>query len=219
MSAITASKDDEGRVHSRALEDRRQEILHASLDLFSQSGFLGTSVRQIARAVGVNEATLYHYFPSKDAILAAVFEQVLLARQSALSQWCERGPASLEVILTQLGKAFLSQALTPLELKLTRLMLSEGPRLSEEGRQAFERTNRSSMQPAIDLFAGLMAEGRMRRVDPERAVMTFFAPLILWKLCHAMGQKGGDAADAEEILQHQVAMLVRALQPDSPQRE
>jgi AcrR family transcriptional regulator len=46
------------------------EILRASLRLFSEYGFYGTSVRQIAAEVGVNPATLYAHYPAKEQILA-----------------------------------------------------------------------------------------------------------------------------------------------------
>ena len=54
----------------------RQAILDAALDLFAQKGFFGTSLRDVATAVGVRESALYNYFPSKDAL----FEALILGR-------------------------------------------------------------------------------------------------------------------------------------------
>jgi AcrR family transcriptional regulator len=50
----------------------RDRILDASLDLFVEHGFDGTSVRQIAERVGTTKAALYYYFASKDEILMAL---------------------------------------------------------------------------------------------------------------------------------------------------
>lgn len=216
MPSVAASPPAGGPAGpSRGSEDRRDDILRAGLDLFALDGFHGTSVRQIARAVGVNEATLYHYFPSKDAILQAVFDRVLADRRAAFTAWSQ-GDSDRDTvadILRRLGRVFLAHAVTPLELKLTRLMLSEGPRLSDEGRRSFERMHHVSMQPAIDLFVQLMADGKVRRLDAERAVMTFFAPMILWKICHAMGKQGGDADEGDRLLDHQVEMIALSLRP------
>ena len=55
----------------------RQEILEASLELFSFQGFEATSVSQIADAVGIRKASLYSHFESKQAILDALVEEVL----------------------------------------------------------------------------------------------------------------------------------------------
>ncbi|WP_345762820.1 TetR/AcrR family transcriptional regulator [Diaminobutyricibacter sp. McL0608] len=53
-----------------ATTDTRGRILEASLGLFAERGFAGTSIRDIAGAVGIQTATLYGHFPSKEHILA-----------------------------------------------------------------------------------------------------------------------------------------------------
>lgn len=55
----------------------KQEILEASLDLFSVQGFEATSISQIASAVGIRKASLYSHFESKQAILDALVKEVL----------------------------------------------------------------------------------------------------------------------------------------------
>ena len=55
----------------------KQEILAASLELFSAQGFEATSISQIAGAVGIRKASLYSHFESKQAILDALVKEVL----------------------------------------------------------------------------------------------------------------------------------------------
>ena len=55
----------------------KQEILEASLDLFSVQGFEATSISQIAGAVGIRKASLYSHFENKQAILDAIVKDVL----------------------------------------------------------------------------------------------------------------------------------------------
>ncbi|MDY3745962.1 MAG: TetR/AcrR family transcriptional regulator [Lachnospiraceae bacterium] len=55
----------------------KQEILKASLKLFSVQGFEATSISQIAGAVGIRKASLYSHFESKQAILDAIVKDVL----------------------------------------------------------------------------------------------------------------------------------------------
>ena len=55
----------------------KQEILEASLELFSVQGFEATSISQIANAVGIRKASLYSHFESKQAILDALVKDVL----------------------------------------------------------------------------------------------------------------------------------------------
>ena len=55
----------------------KQEILEASLDLFSVQGFEATSISQIANAVGIRKASLYSHFENKQAILDSIVKDVL----------------------------------------------------------------------------------------------------------------------------------------------
>ena len=55
----------------------KQEILEASLELFSVQGFEATSISQIAGAVGIRKASLYSQCESKQAILDALVKDVL----------------------------------------------------------------------------------------------------------------------------------------------
>ncbi len=50
----------------------RGRILHAGLRTFAESGFYGASIRDVAAEAGVNSATLYAHYASKEHILAAL---------------------------------------------------------------------------------------------------------------------------------------------------
>jgi AcrR family transcriptional regulator len=54
--------------------DTRSRILAAALDLFSEHGFDGTTLQQIADRLGFTKAALYYHFPSKDDLLAALHQ-------------------------------------------------------------------------------------------------------------------------------------------------
>jgi AcrR family transcriptional regulator len=55
----------------------RDEILDAAGELFTTLGYAGTSTRSIAEAVGIRQASLYHYFKTKDDILCALLSQTV----------------------------------------------------------------------------------------------------------------------------------------------
>ena len=56
-------------------EERRQEILDAAVRLISERGYNGTSIQDVADAVGVTKQGVLRYFPSKDNLLAAVYHE------------------------------------------------------------------------------------------------------------------------------------------------
>ena len=56
-------------------EARRADILRTALEAFSARGFQGSSLREIADAVGLSQAGVLHHFSSKEALLAAVLAE------------------------------------------------------------------------------------------------------------------------------------------------
>lgn len=63
-------------------------MLAAALTCFAEQGYHGTSIRDIAGAAGLSVPGLYHYFPSKQAVLvelmAAVMDELLVRTTAAL---------------------------------------------------------------------------------------------------------------------------------------
>ena len=55
----------------------RDEILDAAGELFTTLGYTATSTRTIAEAVGIRQASMYHYFKTKDDILCALLSQTV----------------------------------------------------------------------------------------------------------------------------------------------
>ncbi len=62
------------RPQKRVRRDRTEEILEETTKLFSQFGFQGTTLAMIAETVGLSEAGVLHYFPSKVHLLQGVLE-------------------------------------------------------------------------------------------------------------------------------------------------
>lgn len=67
----------------------RQELLMKSFDLFAQKGYSSITMRQLAQDIGVSTGTLYHYFPSKEALFLQLVEE--LEKQSILHFLAEAG--------------------------------------------------------------------------------------------------------------------------------
>lgn len=52
-------------------------IIKTAVDLMTQHGFEGTTMKQIARAADIGDATIYKYFPTKERLVTAFFEQAI----------------------------------------------------------------------------------------------------------------------------------------------
>jgi AcrR family transcriptional regulator len=164
----------------------RQAILDAALDLFGERGFFGTSLRDVARAVGVRESALYNYFPGKDAL----FDAILAAHQdSRLEQLAPLADGPIDdgrAVLLRLATATLGGYVEPREQKLFRILMSDGIRLSKSGRlNLYERLGHSR-ERLHDILRRLIRDGWLRRADPMLLAIAFVSPLVTWRQLHAI---------------------------------
>jgi TetR/AcrR family transcriptional regulator, cholesterol catabolism regulator len=68
--------------------NRREAIVEAAVELFRAKGYVGTSMQDIADAVGLLKSSLYHYFPGKEDLLYEIHERFmafLLSKANARS--------------------------------------------------------------------------------------------------------------------------------------
>jgi len=60
-------------------EERREMIARAALKLFAERGYERTTTKEIARAAGISEGTIFKYFPTKHDLLLAFFSREVFA--------------------------------------------------------------------------------------------------------------------------------------------
>lgn len=72
------------RAATDAVGARRREILAVGMELFAESGYHGTSIRDIAEACDLQPASLYSHFENKEEVLRGIVTQYLEALRPAL---------------------------------------------------------------------------------------------------------------------------------------
>lgn len=65
-------------------EQTRSKIIDAAIKLFSQNGYHGTSINEIAKEAGISKGLAYNYFTSKQHLLEAIFEEMMQSIMTAL---------------------------------------------------------------------------------------------------------------------------------------
>jgi AcrR family transcriptional regulator len=164
----------------------RQAILDAAFDLFADKGYFGTSLRDVARVVGIRESAIYNYFASKDALFEALIAAEQHTKLERLASIAGSAGTSGRALLEQIATASLESFLAPRQQKLFRILMSDGIRLAKLGRiNLFDRLG-GGRELLQDLMRRLMREGLLRTTDPHALVMAFVGPLMLWRHLHAI---------------------------------
>lgn len=59
---------------SNAKTNQRQQIIYTASKLFHKNGYNKTSISEIARQIGLDQSSIYYWFPSKEAILESIYD-------------------------------------------------------------------------------------------------------------------------------------------------
>lgn len=162
------------RLAARRHAGSRQEILAATRAVIDRVGPAALRVEHVAAELGVTKQALYHYYPSKEAVLFEVVIDELVAVAEAVDQAARRAPdgaGALEAIIRTYAAHFLPR----LEMHRLVTMLVPTP-------EAFRATPEvlARIRPINDLLYGaaeakLAAERRAKRNDPRAPRRLAFA--------------------------------------------
>jgi len=187
----------------------RDHILDVALRLMSAHGAAGMSMRQLATGCGVQVAAIYHYFDSKDALLAAVVEERRYGSRLAdpLDIDLDAPP---EQRLADLFGLVWDGALE--EEEIWRLMLGEGirgePAVLPVGRDLLSLVETATR----DWVAAIVPEAQ-----PTEAVAGLLVGQLLAGFVRRVFEPDGDTdASAERIRRQGADALVAAVFHDRP---
>jgi AcrR family transcriptional regulator len=100
-TAALPPRRSSGRPRGTDSAVRREEILATATEIFSAEGYRGTSMSSVARACGISQTGLVHYFPTKDDLLQAVLDrrdELDVAALASTGDQEPRGWDALEVL-------------------------------------------------------------------------------------------------------------------------
>jgi AcrR family transcriptional regulator len=162
-----------------------EKILESAESLFAASGYSGVGMRQLAVAVGLSKSSLFHHFPTKRELYAAVLDRALERMEEGLVPECEDGadPSTrLDRWIASIVGVLAEDA--PMARLMMRALVDEEPfpalALDGSGREpmAFE----VRLARILDRFRALLeagiADGSFRPVSIGDAIQSTIGALV-----------------------------------------
>ncbi len=95
IAGATDTRASAAHHDARTRTDTRARIQQVAVELFTENGYDGTSLREIAERLGVTKAALYYHFKSKEDIIGSLVEDYQ-AQMDALIGWAREHPGNAE---------------------------------------------------------------------------------------------------------------------------
>ncbi|TMV80890.1 TetR family transcriptional regulator [Thioclava sp. BHET1] len=148
-----------------------QAILDAALEVFSQQGFRGATLDQIAEVAGLSKPNLLYYFPSKEAIHVTLLSGLMERWLAPLHQIDPQGEPVAEILAYVRRKLEMSR-LYPRESRLFANEILQGaPRILDQ----LDTTLKGLVDEKAALIRGWSAEGRLAPLDPHHLIFAIWA--------------------------------------------
>jgi AcrR family transcriptional regulator len=164
---VLVSEPRRDGVRHLVVRARREQIVEAATRVFAEKGFRRATTREVARAAGVSEGTIYNYFEDKDALLLAILDRL---------NETERRAADFEEGMAMDFRAFLEQYLRRRvsliweNREVFRVVLSEILVNAELRERYLKHVVDPTMSIAEENFRSRMEQGEVLETDAPLAV-------------------------------------------------
>jgi len=166
------------------LTGTKKKIYDVALKLFAEKGYKATTVREIARNVGIQQSAIYNHFKNKEAILDEIINN--LSSSHLINLFEDKEPAELY----KKGKALLKQVSNMFKLisydtktdLLFRFMMQE--LFTNERIRVFynEEFYQNNVKKLSVVFFMMMQDEMIEHTDPLLLANEFFSPLFFYQL-------------------------------------
>lgn len=153
----------------------RERVLRAAEDLFSARGFSGVTMRDIATALGMRQASLYHHAPGgKEGLFLTVMERAMARHGAGVRQAITDARPDLREQLRAVTSWMLSQP----PIDLARLFRYDVPTIADpEAHRLVKMVYTALFNPVEDLLEAAYLRGEIRMVDKKVTTIALFTQI------------------------------------------
>jgi AcrR family transcriptional regulator len=188
-------------------QERRQGILAAALQVFSQKGYAQASLDEVAEAAGITKGAIYGYFDSKDELLAAIIDSapVVMGVAQVFQEAGRNDDASVDYFMQSVTLGYLGMFRDPTRWQFMRLLLSEGLHHSPAALKALNQI----IQRGSNVMSGYLARfGYQPEEEVQALVQAYFGMLFTWVLLHQ-----GDEEAQTRMAERTSRMFLHGIEP------
>ncbi len=168
--------------------DNREAILVAALALSSEKGLDAVSTAEVCRAAGVSNGTMFHFFPTKDALAAALYLRALESYQGAIVAGLERARSARAGVRSLVLEHLRWILAHPEQARFLHEERGDaGPTLQRE----IAARNEVFFNRVSEWLRPHVARGTLRKVPVDVLVALVFGPI---QTITRTWLRGGDAA-------------------------
>ena len=161
----------------------RDEILEKSLELFSENGYHGTSMREIAAAVGIKGSSIYNHFDGKEDIFSELFSYLapLNLREEDFQSKLMSAETDPVKILNYFGRIVIEEMQNSKKVKLLKMMLKENN--NPVVKKKLQQRMKKNVGIVSEFFLSLQQQGKIRDdLDVEFIANEFVSSLIYYRM-------------------------------------
>ncbi len=187
----------------------KEKILAAALEQFSQKGYAGTNIRELAASLGLVKSSLYKHFDSKEAIWNALLDEMIAyyAERFGSPEHLPPVPKSPEE-LVEMTMRMVNFTVRDERIVMTRKVLTLEQYRDARARELATKHFLTGLTDMFShVFTGMMDRGLLRRDDPRMLAFAYTAPIsALIHLCDREPEKTEEAmAQVEAFSRHFLA--------------
>lgn len=163
----------------RQKETRPADIVRAALDVFSEKGFAGAKMEEIAARAGVSKGAPYLYFPTKEDLFRAVVREVVEPNIEPMLQLANGHEGPLEPLLRGMTQHVAHVATTTQLGRVVKLVISESNTFPEIARIWHDTVIGQALGAMAELIARAQVRGEVRPGDARSHAISIISPLLL----------------------------------------
>jgi AcrR family transcriptional regulator len=167
-----------GRPTREQAELRHEELLDRALELFLEKGFELVTMEAIAAAVGMTKRTVYARYEDKAALFRAVVERAIERWMVPVETLRAVESEDLEATLVAIARIRLDNAISPVGVRLNRIVNAESFRFPEIFTLAYEQGTRPTIRFIADLLSRHAQSGGVCLEEPEIAAAAFLSMVV-----------------------------------------